>query len=56
MQLCKEAQLKKKNVQAEMGLKLLTCEIVLHTAMPSELSASGSWANTKSVLYPTLGE
>ena len=36
MQFCKEASMKK--FQAEMGLEHLTCEIVLHTALLSELS------------------
>ena len=44
--LCKE------KFQAKMGLEHVICEIVLHTALPSELSTSGSWANA--ILYPIL--
>ena len=39
-----------------MGLTHMTCEIVLHTALPSELSTSKSWANVNSVLHPILCE
>ena len=35
-----------------MGLEHVICEIALHTALPSELSISGSWANA--ILYPIL--
>ena len=34
----------------------VTCEIVLHTALPSGLWTSRSWSNANSVFYPTLSE
>ena len=34
----------------------MTYEIVLHTALPSELSTSESWPNVNSILHPTLSE
>lgn len=42
----------KKKCQSTMGLELVTWEIVLHTALPSELSISLGWANANSVFYP----
>lgn len=39
-----------------MGLEHMSCKIVLHSALPSELSWSGSWTNLNSVLYHLLNE
>ena len=50
MQLGKEAQVRKK-FQAKMGLEYMSCKIVLHSALPSELSSSEGWTNLNSVLY-----
>ena len=51
MQLCKEAQLKKK-IKAKVGLEHMTSEIVLHNALPPELSSSGDWTNVNSCFVP----
>ena len=54
MQFCKETLLKK--FQAKMELEPTTCENVLHTALPSELSKSESWASANSIFHPILSE
>ena len=46
MQSYKDAQLKKK-FKAKMGVELMTCEIVLHTAQRSVLLLEGDQMQTK---------
>ena len=53
MQLCKEVQ-REENFRLKWDMS--PSPVVLHTALLSELSTAGSWANGNSFLYPVLSE